>query len=166
MSNSADSQRRVRWILGFFITALVVSGLTSFPLQAELDVLVAIRGAHAFGAAPGSLDEWILTVRNGLGVVYRDYPWMGYGTDWLAFAHLVIALFFIGAWREPARNIWVLQTGMVACAGVIPLALICGEVRGVPLSWRLIDCCFGLFGFVSLWVAFCLARQGLRDLPS
>ncbi len=37
-------------------------------------------------------------------------------------------------------------------AAVIPLALICGPIRGIPFYWRLIDCSFGVVGFVPLWV--------------
>ena len=154
MTDSARSlRRRIRWVLGFFIAALAISGLTAFPLQLELDAMVAARGAHIFGAAHGSFDWWILTVRNGLGVVYRDYPWMGYGTDWLAFGHLVIALFFVGAWRDPVRNIWLLTAGLIACVGVIPVAMLCGVLRGIPIYWRLIDCAFGVLGFLPLWLA-------------
>jgi hypothetical protein len=36
---------------------------------------------------------------------------------------------------------------------VIPWALIFGAVRGIPFWWRLIDCSFGIFGFIPLW--FC-----------
>ena len=42
--------------------------------------------------------------------------------------------------------------GMIACAGVVPLALIAGPLRGIPFPWRLIDCSFGIFGFVPLWL--------------
>ena len=51
-----------------------------------------------------------------------------YGTDWLAFGHFVIALFFVGAWRDPVRHVWILHAGLIACR-VIPLALICGAIR-------------------------------------
>lgn len=40
--------------------------------------------------------------------------------------------------------------GLIACAGVIPLALIAGYVRGIPLGWRRIDCSFGVFGALLL----------------
>jgi hypothetical protein len=84
---------------------------------------------------------------------------MAYGTDWLAFGHLAIALFFIGPLIDPARNIWVIQAGLIACVAVIPLALICGPIRGIPIYWRLIDCSFGIGGFIPLWLALKLARQ-------
>ncbi|SCF41963.1 hypothetical protein [Micromonospora mirobrigensis] len=34
---------------------------------------------------------------------------MLYGTDWLAFAHLVLAVAFWGPLRDPVRNVWVVQ---------------------------------------------------------
>jgi hypothetical protein len=33
------------------------------------------------------------------------HPWLAYGTDWLAFAHIVIAVFFIGPFVDPVQNI-------------------------------------------------------------
>jgi len=76
---------------------------------------------------------------------------VAYGTDWLAFAHLVIALLFVGPFRDPVRNVWVIQFGMIACVAVIPLALVCGPLRGIPFYWQLLDCSFGVFGFIPLW---------------
>jgi hypothetical protein len=51
------------------------------------------------------------------------------------------------------KNVWVIEFGMIACVLVIPLAMICGELRGIPVHWRLIDCAFGVFGIVPLWIA-------------
>ncbi len=42
---------------------------------------------------------------------------------------------------------------MIACVLVVPLALICGPLRGIPFFWRLIDCSFGILGFIPLWIA-------------
>jgi hypothetical protein len=36
---------------------------------------------------------------------------------------------------------------------IIPYALIFGGLRGIPLWWRLVDCSFGVFGFIPVW--FC-----------
>ena len=142
--------QRFRVAMILFITGLVLSGLTAFPLLHELDLLVHLLGLEQGQAASGSLAEWVLTVRAGLGRTYEAYPWMAYGTDWLAFAHLVIALFFIGAVRDPLSSRSNLVAGMVACAGVLPLAFIAGGVRGIPFAWRLIDCSFGVIGFLLL----------------
>ena len=94
---------------------------------------------------------WIFEVRGGLRETYARYPWVGYGTDWLAFGHLVIALFFVGPLVWPERDHRAtLLAGVVACVAVVPTAMIAGEVRGIPWGWRGIDCLFGVFGLVPL----------------
>ena len=40
---------------------------------------------------------------------------------------------------------------MIACLAVIPLALICGPLRGIPWFWQPIDCSFGVLGIIPLW---------------
>ncbi|MDR1676235.1 MAG: hypothetical protein LBR86_07195 [Tannerella sp.] len=97
------------------------------------------------------MKAWIATVREGVVRTNADYPFLAYGTDWLAFAHLLVAVAFVGVYREPVRNKWIVYFGMIACAGVIPLALICGEIRHIPFYWRLIDCSFGIVGFIPLY---------------
>ena len=140
---------RYRISLGVFIFGLVVSGLTAFPLLAEMRLLDGWLGSSESGLA-----RWIDTIRHGLEATYAVYPWIAYGTDWLAFGHLVIALFFIVPFRDPLPNRWVLVVGMISCAGVIPLAMIAGAVRGIPVWWRLIDCSFGVIGIIPL--VYCL----------
>jgi hypothetical protein len=154
--------RRFRIILGLFILGLIVSGITAYPLGHELDLLARMLGVEHLApqASPHDLGRWVLTVRDGLREMYADHPWIAYGTDWLAFAHLVLAVFFIGPWRDPVRNVWVLQAGLIACVLVLPLALICGPLRGIPLYWRLIDCSFGVLGAVPLlWCLRLVARM-------
>jgi hypothetical protein len=96
---------------------------------------------------------------------------MAYGTDWLAFAHIVIAIYFIGPLLDPVRNEWVIHAGLIGCLLVLPLALVCGPLRGIPLYWcgrRLIDCSFGVLGAVPLLycahltrlMKSCAARRG------
>jgi len=90
----ASLLRKLRLVLGLFTAALVLSGLTAFPLKSEMEHVVAMRGLEHVTlteAGPG-FDRWILTVRNGLRESYARYPWLAYGTDWLAFAHLVNSL--------------------------------------------------------------------------
>ena len=146
-------RRKIRALVGVFIAALILSGITAFPLRHELNLLAGLLGADAPGHPEGGLLWWIRTVRDGLADTDMRYPWMAYGTDWLAFAHLAIAVFFIGPWRDPVRNIWILHAGMIACVGVVFLALICGPIRGIPLYWRLIDCSFGVGAFPILgWI--------------
>jgi hypothetical protein len=147
--------RRIRVLLIVFMVGLIVSGLTAFPLETELRILSGILGISP-EVDPNSyvgLSQWIAKVGLALRETNLKYPFIAYGTDWLAFAHLVIAVAFIGPLRDPVRNLWVVTFGLIACAGIIPLALIAGEVRHIPLYWRLIDCSFGVFGAVPLWLA-------------
>jgi hypothetical protein len=157
----ASILRKLRLVLGLFIAALILSGLTAFPLKSEMEHVVAIRGLeHVAPAEAGNgFDRWILTVRNGLRESYARYPWLAYGTDWLAFAHLAIAVFFIGAFIDPVRNVWIMQAGIIVCVLVVPLALIGGAVRQIPIGWRLIDCSFGVFGVIPLLYSVRLTRS-------
>jgi hypothetical protein len=141
--------RRYRLSMGFFIVGLVLSGVTAFPLLMQMEWLVRVLGVES---------GWLVVVRDGLRETYAKYPWVGYGTDWLGFAHLAIAVFFIGPYMDPVRNVWVLKAGLVACAGILVLAFIAGPIRGVPVGWRLIDCAFGVIGAVPL--LYCLKLTG------
>lgn len=170
----AAEVRRFRWLMAVFVVGLVLSGVTAFPLLAEMELLGRWLGLpdHAGGAngvaglgavAPHDLDPfraWIYTVRQGLRETYADYPWVAYGTDWLAFGHLVIAVFYVGPMLWPRRDHrWALIAGMIACVGVLPLAAIAGQVRGIPWGWRMIDAGFGVFGLLPLWWAYRIHRR-------
>lgn len=155
--------------LAIFILGLVCSGLTAFPLQTELRWLVA--SGSRLGLEPQSqFMVWINQVKEALAVTGGRYPFLQYGTDWLGFGHFVIALAFAGAWRDPVRNQWLFTFGLLACAGVLPLALIAGEVRGIPFYWRLIDCSFGVLGAIPL--SFCryyvrrIEQAAARTVPT
>ena len=156
-----SASRQIRAWLIFFIVALVVSGLTAFPLETELRIGSDVL--HSLGFAPAQLTAWIDRVRDALIATNDAYPFLAYGTDWLAFAHLVIAVAFIGPLRDPIRNIWIIQFGMIACVGVIPLALIAGTIRGIPLGWQLIDMSFGVFGIIPLLIVYRLIRRLERE---
>ena len=151
--------REIRYWISFFITALVLSGLTAFPLATELRLLGEWFHVDAPGISEGGLQWWFRTIRDGLNDTYEKYPWLGYGTDWLAFAHIVIAVFFVGPFRDPVRNVWIIQSGLIACAGVIVMAFVCGPIRGIPLYWQLIDSSFGVIGAIPLWRVLVLTRR-------
>jgi hypothetical protein len=146
--------RRIRIWLGVFIVGLVLSGLTAFPLATELRWLVALMHAGWIEPMAQSMGllAWIERVNAALSTTDARYPFLAYGTDWLAFAHLVIASAFIGPFIDPVRNKWIITFGLIACAGVIPLALLAGAVRGIPFAWRLIDCSFGVVGSVPMLI--------------
>ena len=156
-SDSAHLLRRIRWLVAFFITGLIISGATAIPLEAELNWLVNVTGARVLVDSPGrtappTWAEWLCRVQAGLHETNLKYPFIGYGGDWLAFGHFMIALVFVGAWRDPVRNRWLFDFGLIACALVIPYALMFGAFRGIPLWWRLIDGSFGVAGAIPLWL--------------
>lgn len=153
-------------VLALFFVGLVLSGVTAFPLLSELNLLARWLGAEHLAASGGvfaGLGAWIVTVRDGLRATYAAYPFIAYGTDWLAFGHLIIALFFIGPMLDPVRNVFILRAGVLACVLVWPLALICGPIRGIPFYWRLVDCSFGVCGLPLLWYCLRLTKR-LTDL--
>ena len=164
MSERAALLRGIRVWLAFFVVCLVLSGATAFPLVTELRLLddLLTPPASPLPEHMPALVEWIERVREGLDATDEKYPFVFYGTDWLAFAHLVIAVAFYGPYRDPVRNIWVVEFGMIACAGIIPLALICGPIRGIPLWWSVIDMSFGVFGVIPLY----LVRRKIKQLEA
>ena len=142
---------KIRLVTLFFIAALVVSGITAFPVETELRLLIQLLNIE--GQNPESLNalqRWLAFVYEGISTTNAQIPFIAYGFDWLAFAHIVIGLAFIGLYREPVRNKWLVSWAMICCIGIIPLALICGEIRGIPFFWRLIDISFGVFGMIPL----------------
>ena len=149
--NRTPLLRKIKLMITLFIVGLVISGVTAFPLVWELNIL-----KHYFGSGTYSqqllpaLSLWINTVHTGLTETSAKYPFIAYGTDWLAFAHIVIAILFIGPLRDPIKNIWVIEFGIISCILVIPLALICGPIRGIPVFLQFIDMSFGVLGVIPL----------------
>ncbi|MEU9131197.1 hypothetical protein AB0D08_24345 [Kitasatospora sp. NPDC048540] len=161
MTDNPDRIRRsVRCWLWIFIVCLALSGLTAFPLESETRWAADLIGGSAVGDHFPALAGWSERVREGVADTNQRYPFLAYGTDWLAFAHLVIAVAFWGPLRDPVRNVWVIRWAMIACAGVIPLALICGPLRGIPLYWRFVDMSFGVIGVIPLLIV----DRGIRRL--
>ena len=145
---------RIKLLTWIFIVGLVLSGATAIPLKWELDTMVSGLGVGNKSSAEVTavLPHWLLRVREALAESAAKYPFLFYGTDWLAFGHFVIAVAFIGALRDPVRNRWLFDFGLIACALVIPFAFIFGGIRGIPIWWRLIDCSFGVFGAIPQWL--------------
>jgi hypothetical protein len=98
------------------------------------------------------MTEWISRVNDSVQNGYGQYPLLAYGTDWLAFAHIAIAVAFIRPLRDPIKNIWVIEFGMIVCILIAPWAFIFGVVRAIPLVWTLIDTSFGIFRVIPLWL--------------
>jgi hypothetical protein len=156
MSRETILLGRIRAMTWFFIIALVIAGATAIPLKPELELGVRILGVADKTSADvtSGLAHWILKVREGLVDTDAKYPFMAYGTDWLAFGHFAIAVAFIGALRDPVRNVWLFTFGMIVCVMIVPYAFIFGGLRGIPIYWRLIDCSFGVFGIIPVWLCW------------
>ncbi|MGW3951977.1 hypothetical protein ACWEKM_13770 [Streptomyces sp. NPDC004752] len=160
MSDRVALLKGARVWLACFVVCLALSGATAFPPVHELRWTEEVLRALSVPEQLPALADWITRVRQGLDEADASYPFLLYGTDWLAFAHLVIAVAFYGPYRDPVRNVWVVEFGMIACAGIIPLALVCGPIRGIPFWWSVIDMCFGVFGVVPLYVV----RKKIKQL--
>jgi len=154
--------KKIRIALTIVMFGLFLSGVTAFPLLHELNFVSSVLTGGSADLNPDNyqgFSHWILKVREGLDVTYAKYPFIAYGTDWLAFAHLMIMLFFILPYRDPVRYEGVLHVGIWMAVLVFPLALICGAIREIPFWWRLIDCSFGVFCIPPLLYAIKLTRK-------
>ena len=143
----------IRVLLAFFMAGLLICGLTAIPIEPQLSYLL-----HFFPLT-SDIHHWLFKVLTAYREVKSAHPFLLYGYDWLAFAHFILAILFLGPYRDPVRNIWVLQFGLIACALVFPLAFIAGPGRGIPLGWQLIDCSFGVVGAVPLWICYRKTQQ-------
>ncbi len=135
--------QQIRRIVIAFIILLILSGVTAFPLVTEVNWMM--QNLNVF---PVFFHSWIKAVYEA---VTSTPSIVLYGTDWLAFAHIIISIFFIGVYINPVRNKFIIDVGIIACIGVFPLAFICGPIREIPFYHQLIDCCFGLIGLIPLF---------------
>jgi hypothetical protein len=127
---------------------LIVSGITAMPAEKELSFAVRIFDSDSL------IGSWLTEIFFAVKDTSKQYPYLFYGYDWLAFAHIIIAIAFIGPYKDPVKNKWVIEFGSIACMLIIPFALIVGYFRGIPFWWRLIDCSFGIVGLVPLGICY------------
>ncbi len=134
-----------------FMVGIILSGVTAFPIETEIKLFDSyfLNSLWLQNYLP-SIYNFLIFVSKGVHETSKNYSFIFYGTDWLAFAHIIIGSAFIGVLRNPIKNIWVVEWAMLACLMVFPLAFICGPIRGIPFIWRLIDCSFGVFGMIPL----------------
>ncbi len=152
---------RIRLCLAIVMVALLLSGITAFPLIHESQWLLdhLARTAHF---APGSpLFAWILRVHLALVATSISAPFLAYSTDGLALAHLLFAILFLGPYRDPVRNRWVIHFGLISCVGLLLLAFLAGPIRQIPLFWRWVDAAFAIL--YALPLLLCLHYMGLLD---
>ncbi len=133
---------KIRRVVVVFIILLVLSGITAFPLTSELDWMITHLNSF-----PKFFHHWIINVSDS---IHKTPVIVLYGTDWLAFAHIIIAVFFVGVYIDPVKNKFIITVGIIACIAVFPIAFICGPIRGIPFYHQLIDCSFGAIGLIPL----------------
>ena len=138
---------KIRLLILFFIVALILSGVTAFPVETELKWL-----QNHPSLVPAFAEKWLKDVYAALIDTNTKYPMLAYGFDWLAFAHIVIAMAFIGPIKDPIKNKWIIDWAMLASVAVFPLAFIAGPIRSIPMFHILIDCSFGVIGLIPLGI--------------
>jgi hypothetical protein len=141
-------ERQIKGWLWFFMIALFCSGATAIPAATELSLVMKLVSPN------NQAGVFLSVIEEGVSKTQTQFPFLFYGYDWLAFAHFVIAVLFIGPLRDPVRNKWVIEFGMIACLLIIPFAMIAGYYRGIPIWWRLIDCSFGMIGIMPLFICY------------
>ena len=139
--------KKIRMLIVFFMIALILSGVTAFPVETELKWLLS----HP-SLVPSFAQYWLEEVYIALKETNSRYPMLAYGFDWLGFAHIVIAMAFIGPLKDPVRNKWVIDWAILSCLAVLPLAFIAAPIRQVPMFHVLIDCSFGIIGLIPLFI--------------
>ena len=139
METQVNSIRsRIKLCIWIIIIGLFISGITAFPIESQLAFFVKHQADSS-----SVLSEWLNKVYVAVRETNRRYPFISYGTDWLAFAHILLAILFVGPLMDPVRNIWVVQFGIIAAVLIFPLAFVAGSIRGIPFFWQCIDCSFG-----------------------
>ena len=142
---------------------MLLSGVTAIPLEWQLSVANRYFGIDTkLAEILPDLSFWVTRIYTGLSSTYSEYPFIAYGTDWLAFAHIVLAILFIGPLRDPVKNIWVIEFGIICCVLVIPFAMVFGSIREIPIFWRMVDCSFGVIGIIPLIIV----RNEIKRLES
>ena len=152
METTTNLRKQISYLTWFFMISLAISGLTAIPAREGIAFLL-----DTVPTSWTTVYAFLMYIREAL---FSCNSVLFYGYDWLAFAHIVIAVLFYGVIKDPVRNIWVVEFGMIACMMVIPFAFVMGSVLGIPVWWRLIDSSFGVVGIIPLW----LVRRKIQTL--
>lgn len=142
---------RLKIYISIIIFGLFISGVTAFPIESEMAYLV--------NNSSSTLQQWLNKVYTAIKTTNQNFPFLSYGTDWLAFAHIMLAILFIGPFLNPIKNKWVIQFGIICCLMIIPLALIAGNIRQIPFFWQLIDCSFGVLAIIPLYLCLSYIKK-------
>jgi hypothetical protein len=71
------SYRIIRILLAFFMSGLILSGVTAFPLVIEVNILGKIMGNGSWVESIWpDMAHWISLVEHGLNEIHNNYPFM------------------------------------------------------------------------------------------
>jgi len=140
-------RKKIKVAIIITIIGLLLNGISAIPLRFELNILLSNPDV-----LPGFLRDWWAYVNKGVNETSNKYDFMRYGFDWLGFAHLLIAIAFIGPLKDPVKNEWVVRWGMIASALSVLMALGWEWRRGILLWWSFIDASIAIIAFVILWL--------------
>lgn len=148
-------RKKIKAAIIITIVGLLLNGISAIPLQTELKILLSNPDA-----LPKFLSDWWTYVNKGVVETSNNYYFMRYGFDWLGFAHLLIAIAFLGPLKDPIKNEWVVRWGMIASALSVVMALGWERRRAIPLWWSCIDAAIAIVAFIVLW----LCDRWIKDL--
>src|SRR5688572_29077435 len=98
-TNSVQIQKQIKGMILFFMAALIISGATAIPVEWELKTFLSDPVSD--NVVSKLLHQVLIAVQE----TNSKFPFLMYGYDWLAFAHFVIAIAFVGVIKNPVRNI-------------------------------------------------------------
>lgn len=149
--------KNIRIRTAVFMIGLFISGLTCFPLELEMSIANTLFAAWAI-----TPPAFIKDVLVGISETMANHQFLFYGTDWLGFAHVLYAILFYGVYKDPVKNIWVTQFGLMACVAIFPLAFIMGHIRGIPFWWQLVDSSFGIIGLIVMVPVYRMTKELIK----
>lgn len=140
---------------------LFVSGVTVWPAVSELRIALGIL--ESIGLGGSDLHNFVEQIRNSLIAINQEHPQIMYGYDWLAFAHICLAILFFGAVKDPVRNRWIIECGLIMCALIPVLGAICIPYRQIPFYWFWVDFAFAPAAALPLIIALRDVRRLERE---
>jgi len=161
MSNQEKDLFRVRVYLSVVLVGILFSCQMILFVEPEIQWIDKAIGQSPFVVQHfPQLSDWIGVLRVSVTETYQKYPVMAYCMDWLAFAHVFIAVALLGAIRNPVQNVWVVKTALITTLLMIPFTFISGGIRGIPCYWLLLDSSFAMIAILPL----VLALRGIKRL--
>jgi hypothetical protein len=154
-TRQASLRRKIKIAIIITIIGLLLNGFSAIPLRTEVNILLSNPDA-----LPQFLRDWLTYVNKGVNETSNNYSFMRYGFDWLGFAHLLIAIAFIGPLKDPIKNEWIVRWGMIASILSVLMAFGWERMRAIPLWWSFVDASIAIVAFFILW----LCNRWIKEL--